>query len=383
MECTINSTCGLSDAALVAQVTRLAGQERQATAALIASLAEFDTRRLYLQAGCSSLFTYCTSVLHLSEHAAYGRIEAARATRRFPVILNQLEDGSITLTAVCLLGPVLTADNCDSLLDAVRHKSKRDVEQLVAALRPKPAVPTALRKLPSPRAAEVPQFRLDTAQALTREGAIVSEHKLPKAPSDEPAHPERTKPSSTQIRPGEVRALAPERYKLQITMSRETHDRLRRAQELMRHRVPNGDPAAIVERALALLVEHLERTKHAATKRPRRSRARSTASRHIPAAVRRAVWMRDGGRCAFVGTHGRCTERGFLEFHHVVPHARGGPAEEVNVELRCRQHNAYEAEREFGPRAGSLVRERFGTGERFEGLIDSIDRSIRCPDWKL
>jgi hypothetical protein len=86
------------------------------------------------------LFTYCTQVLHLSEHAAYGRIEAARAARRFPEILSLLADGAITLTTVTLLGPHLTAQNHRAVLDGVRHQSRREVEHLVARLRPKPDV---------------------------------------------------------------------------------------------------------------------------------------------------------------------------------------------------------------------------------------------------
>ena len=58
--------------------------------------------------GFSSLFTYCTQALHLSEHAAYSRIEAARAARRFPIILDLLADGAVNLTTICLLGPHLT-----------------------------------------------------------------------------------------------------------------------------------------------------------------------------------------------------------------------------------------------------------------------------------
>ena len=75
---------GLTDQQLVERVATLATTERNATAALVAALAEFDARRLYLGAGCSSLFTYCTRVLRLSESAAYVRIEAARLARRFP-----------------------------------------------------------------------------------------------------------------------------------------------------------------------------------------------------------------------------------------------------------------------------------------------------------
>ena len=109
--------------------------------------------------------------------------------------------------------------------------------------------------------------------------------------------------------------------------------------------MPNGDLDAIVDRALTLLVRELERTKFAETSRPRPASVSEVRSRHIPAEVRRRVWHRDGGRCAFVGVEGRCAERGFLEFHHVVPYADGGESVVENLELRCRAHNAYEAAR--------------------------------------
>jgi len=85
------------------------------------------------------------------------------------------------------------------------------------------------------------------------------------------------------------------------------------------------------------------------------------ASRHIAAAVKRAVWERDNGQCAFVGAAGRCTERGFLEYHHVVPYADGGATTAENLELRCRAHNAYESERWFGVSEEDLVREARAT----------------------
>src|SRR5207237_2536046 len=97
------------------------------------------------------------------------------------------------------------------------------------------------------------------------------------------------------------------------------HERLREAQNLMRHVVPDGDPAAIFDRALTLLLEDFHRACHAATPRPRRSSETDETSRHIPAKLKRNVWARDGGQCAFRGAHGRCTERRFLEYHHVVP----------------------------------------------------------------
>jgi predicted restriction endonuclease len=157
--------------------------------------------------------------------------------------------------------------------------------------------------------------------------------------------------------------LAPGRYKLQLTISGETYETLQRVQALLRHTFPDGDLATIVDRALTTLLDDLERRRSAAVGTPRESPRPNERSRHIPAAVRREVWRRDGGRCAFVGRSGRrCTERAFLEFHHVQPYADAGQATVANIQLRCRAHNAHEARLLFDQPAG--VREprpRFGT----------------------
>ncbi|MGQ0548284.1 MAG: hypothetical protein ACT4PY_01245, partial [Armatimonadota bacterium] len=96
---TLSTVAQLSDHDLLARVKDLAQREREATVALIVHLAELDERRLYLAEGYSSLFKYCTDVLHLSEHAAYNRIETTRAVRRFPVLLEHLAAGCVTLFA--------------------------------------------------------------------------------------------------------------------------------------------------------------------------------------------------------------------------------------------------------------------------------------------
>lgn len=82
----------LSDRDLLAEVERAVSCERKATARLVALLMEVDARKLYAGQGYASLFTYCVQVLHLSEHAAYLRIEAARVSRRFPAILDRLSE---------------------------------------------------------------------------------------------------------------------------------------------------------------------------------------------------------------------------------------------------------------------------------------------------
>ena len=140
-----------------------------------------------------------------------------------------------------------------------------------------------------------------------------------------------------------------------MTLNQETHDALERLRALMRHTIPDGDPAKILDSALRLLLQHIERTKMAATAKPRQGLSDPPVddrSRHVPAAVKRAVWNRDAGRCAFLGTLGRCQETAFLEFHHIVPFADGGLTITSNLALRCRSHNAHEARLHFDSQAG-------------------------------
>jgi len=341
------SVANLTDCQLIAETQRTTVDEHRVTAELLSLIGELDTRRLYLGEGCSSLFAYCTQVLRLSEHAAFHRIEVARAARQFPVILDLVAAGDVTLTNVALLRPHLTPGNHEALLNAARHKSKREVECQIAQLAPRPDAKPIVRRVHDTCAerAAVPALASSAVSSVTSQDPV--------------AVPVATPPRSDQ--PGARPVIAPlarERYLLRVTVSGETHAKLRRAQDLMRRCVRNGDPAAILDRALTLLVEHLERTKVARVAQPRPPTVRTPLrgqSRHIPAAVKRAVWQRDEGRCAFVGPRGRCTETGRLEFHHTVPFARGGPAETSNIALRCRAHNQFESEQLFGPWLGPWV----------------------------
>ncbi len=139
----------LSDNELLAEVAHVAGDERTATARLVATLVEVEKRQLYRDAGCSSLYTFCTEILGLSESEAYLRMEAARAARKFPVILERLGDASLTLTAVSMLAKHLTEANHAALLAEARHKSKREIQGMLARINPRADAVAILRRLPA------------------------------------------------------------------------------------------------------------------------------------------------------------------------------------------------------------------------------------------
>jgi DNA-directed RNA polymerase subunit RPC12/RpoP len=170
-----------------------------------------------------------------------------------------------------------------------------------------------------------------------------------------PGTPVGAQPATLQRGPWhDVTPLSPDRYRLQLTIGGATLEKLRLAQDMLRHAIPSGDEAAVLDRALTVLLADLARARFAATNRPGPGQAPTPGSRHIPADVKRVVWLRDLGRCAFVGTGGhRCNERAFVEFHHLRPYAVGGEATPDNIQLRCRRHNGYESRTFFSGRCAS------------------------------
>ncbi len=333
----------LSDGELIDEVGRLAQCERDDTVSLIAHLAELYRRRLHERAGYSSLFTYCVGVLRLSEAAAYDRMRAAKVVRRYPEVLGLLAVGSVNLTTVRLVAPYLTRENHQELVAAAAGKGKRAVQELLARRYPKADAASSVRKLPARRVENAPAaISFGAAATPGDSGPSRAGGSVPLTADVRPVIP----PSSPPL----VQPLSPDRYRIAFTASAALREKLEFAQDLLRHAVPSGEPAQIVERALDVLLEELVARKYAMTNHPRTSGKGSEDPACIPAGVRRAVYIRDRGRCPFVGTQGhRCRERAFLEFHHVLPRAAGGRATVENIALRCRAHNGCEVDLFCGP----------------------------------
>jgi hypothetical protein len=395
----------LSDTELVEAVARLASSERRTTASLTAHLAELGARRLHLRAGFPSLFAYCTQVLRLSEGGAYNRLVAARAARQFPAAIEELAGGRLNLATLRIIAAHLTPENQETLFALAAGKSKRKVQEALAGMFPKPDVATSIRKLPT---REVAYSELRAGEAVSRsaepapggiegasvgvrdrsDGLLAEPFGLSRKPwmgssdesgaqaaaaggsglgqergavalsgGDRVGHPAERSSQRHQV----VMPLSPDRYQFRFTGSATMRDKFRRAQDNVRHAVPNGDAAEIFDRALTALLKDLEKKKFAASDEPQPPRSSDSGSRTIPAAAKRAVTARDEARCAFIADDGRrCGTTAFLEFHHVVPFARGGPPTEGNIALRCRAHNGFEAELDFGRR--ELVPGQVGRG---------------------
>jgi hypothetical protein len=468
---------GMGNAELLSELERLVRANRSCCAKLVLHLAEVDARRLYREQAFSCLFEYCVRALRMSESEAYLRIDAARRSRQYPILIELLEAGELNLTSIRLIGPHLTQANHLQVLDRVRGKLKREVERLVAELAPQPDVAASLRRLPErsrkgrsagsialaterlalgalplaaaarvsdSSAAEASVESLAAASVSASPAARASNESLAAASvsaspaagaSVEPAYADLSGTAAIHSAPpsastplfaltpsqrAATRALSPGRFKLVLTLDQEQHDKVEQLRELLRHQVPDGDLAAIVNLAISELLEKKRQQRFAqpracrkrAAPQPRQAplsdealqssdasqpgqallrdealqssdasqpgqallsdealqrcdvpqpmaspnsgpRKRDAArSRYVPREVVRAVFVRDEGRCTFVGDNEqRCDARGFLELHHHnVTYARGGEASVENLRLMCRCHNALLAERDYGAR---------------------------------
>jgi len=345
----------ISDDELLRGLSKLLQESRRVESDLVAHIGEVEHRRLFVRYA-SSMFTYVTEALNLSEHEAYLRIGVARAARKHPMVLEMLRDGRLHLSGIARLAPLLTEANREMVLARAEGKSKREIEELVAELSPREDVPATIRKLPERKETNKPNRLGQLVPERVEQENLGVETAAPSLPAPPPARPSVVKP------------IAPARYKVAFTASAELRDKLERLRALMRSSVPDGDLATILEEAVTEKLERLESKRFGKTKAPRKSLAEtktSASSRYIPAAVKRAVHERDRGQCAYIDPDGRrCTETERLEFHHHKPFGRGGDHSVGNIQLACRAHNGYYAERDYGKEVMERYRLKRRSGSR-------------------
>jgi 5-methylcytosine-specific restriction endonuclease McrA len=313
---------GLGNDQLLAALSGLAKRAAGLLADLLAHLAELDERRLYLGLGFPSLFAYCTVSLGMCESSAGRRILAARVCRKYPLAFARVARGELNLSALCAMGPHLNVENAEELMAICSRRSRRDIEALLAARFPRPDVRASVRR---------------------------------------------------------IEALSANRFGVHFTADSEFLELLEKARALASHRLPTGDMAELIKLGLRALIRDVERERFAVGRKSRRAaktgateahppggRAAAVSlkrTRHIPAAVARAVYARDQGMCSFVSEDGRrCACRAFLELDHVRPWAAGGASDVANLRLRCRAHNQGSARESFGTPhiARAMARKRRG-----------------------
>ena len=346
--------------ALHQRLVALNSTDRIKTVVLLEALMEADRQRLYAARGYSSMYAYCQHGLKMEEGVICLRIAAARCAAQFGCILPMLREGSLSMAAVHLLRSSLTEQNHRELLAKAQHKSKRQIQQMLADDEPLADVAERVRMLPqrSEQSAPAPKTAgVETAAPSQQDNGCAVEPTAEgaQAASSSTSAKAPATTQSTAARPsGRTEPLGAKRYGVHFTATEQLHDKLLEAQALLSHTQDGSDLAGVVERALDELLKTLRKRKYAETDAPRQSKGQTSDGSPnnrlpIPAAVRRAVHERDGGRCSFVAEDGhRCDSTRLLEFHHIVPVGKGGATTLENVTLHCRAHNLFAAQIDFG-----------------------------------
>jgi hypothetical protein len=403
----------VGNAELVAGLSRLVQRSNELTAQVLAHLVELDERRLHLELGFSSLFAYCVEALGMSEGIAGRRVTAVRVCRRFPGVFDRIARGELHLCALCALAPHLNEQNAAELFEESKGKTRRQIEALLAARFPKPDVREQIRRFPAhepvpacsaaaggvKRSAEPPLPRSRAGDPLGdpqrgAEFAAIAGGEEPcltrdsEAPSVEPATDLRSRPRWRELEP-----LSADRFGVHFTADAELRELIERARALASHQLPNGDLASLMKLMVASFVKQEEKRRFGLGTRPRRASLEATSSgceantsgaleaaappggasvlpinrealtdatratspplerrsRYVAVQVRREIYARDEGQCAFVSRDGRrCGARAFIQVDHVDPFARNGASDTTNLRLLCQSHNLLYARKCFG-----------------------------------
>ncbi len=323
----------------------LLSRERSAMAEFLLALADFDRRRLWEQLGHSGLFPFLHRELGMSRAAAFYRKTAAELVQRYPEIVEPLRDGRLCLTAIAEVAKVITPENRAEVLPRFFQCSSREAKQVAAEIAPVEAPPrrevvTAIRAEPSPQ-------RMVQALELTDSETGASEAVPAAAPPPASAPPRKH---------DAVEPLTAELSRFHVTVSRRFLEKLDKARDALSHSHPGANAEAILEAGLDLLLARDAKRKglvakpRAAAPPPPGPLPRSRrGSRWIPASVKRAVWIRDQGRCQYpLESGGICGSTVRVQFDHVEPWACGGRPTVENTRLACRAHNGFAARLVFG-----------------------------------
>ena len=358
----------LSTEELDHSVKKLVRAEKRNVALVIAHIAEMSRRKGHLERGYKNLFGYCTRRLHLSEGSVALRIQVANVSRRFPQILVALAENRMSLTVAGLLAPVLTVSNVEKLLSDCAGMTKREAEEYLVALRPRPVFVPSIRKTPSR-----PSF--------------TSPPKPPAVQETRSARP-AFRPSPSILEPAR-----PELYNFRFAADRKFKEKFERLAEVLGVENPLQHMAEIMEQALDVALDKKDLKRKRARRLEReakrngeipskksrpdelfaREEVEKANSRYIPSEVRERVQERAGHQCEFRALDGtRCRSRTGLEIEHQLPFALHRSHDERFLRLHCSPHNLLSAERVFGV---AFIQEKIDASRRKRSATGRADSS--------
>ncbi len=372
----------LDDKTLLAGMRLIAGNVRAEQVRGLEHLAEIEARKAYVPEGFASLWAYCRDELKFSESVTSRWTRALKATRRFPMILESLGAGRISLCAVAMLADHLTDENWAAVVARAEGRTKIEVLEIIAALAPQPAKKDVITARHFSGRSELsssaaPALALDLTPARPAPRPVVT----PKAPEvwriafDASVATKKKLERLRELRAGkaldDVLGEALDSFLEKIDPERR-HVRRERRRERQTAPCPqkaaaapvppmstsNAPMSASTSSAVApvapvtpMSASNTPAVSPAAPKSASDSPAAVPATprrKAVPAATRDAVSARDGSRCTFVAGSGRrCASRSFIDLDHIHPVAFGGGNAPENLRALCQAHHRLETRDQF------------------------------------
>jgi hypothetical protein len=332
---------------LADRLASLLRREQGAMADFLLALAEFDRSRSWLALGYTSLFYFLHRALKLSAGAAYHRKTAAELLQRCPEVIEPLRDGRLCLSSVVELSRVMTPENAAEVLPRFFHASKQEARAVAAELAPRDVLPARVV------VTAVPPARASVSAPPSSSPAL--QLGQPLHPGEVPPVPVATTPRlAAPPAPSTVEPLTADLRRLHVTVSKRFTQKLEAARDALSHSHPGADVETILEAGLDLLLERAAKRK-GLVKRPRPAAipdagaVESANPRHVPAAVRREVFLRDEGKCQWpLADGGICGSTHRVELDHIVPVGRGGSSTASQMRTLCKFHNDLAAREVYG-----------------------------------
>ncbi len=290
----------------------VAGRYKKSEVELIDILQKLDRHKVFYTLGYNSLFKYACEALKLSDEVAYVYIKVARTARQVPALKEEIKNGTITVTKAKKISAVINKENQAHWLELAKTASKAKLEKEVALHSPNGGVQ-------------------DKMCYVNSQMEIV-EHAKVKADVA--------------------------RVQLQVGISEKLMLDLRRAQDVLSQKLRR--PATLEEMLEAVSSQYLQREDPVKIAERQKMKGKLQASVQlvpgpavlkqktapsdkrtpISAKLKHEVALNFNGRCAQENELGqRCTERRFLEIHHIVPVELGGRNELSNLKLLCAGHH--------------------------------------------
>lgn len=256
-------------------------------------LIEIDAHAYYFQLEKPDLHSYCVEILHLPTHTAYDFTNVIRTSKLVPELADAVLSGRTSISKARRVCSVITPQNAKEWIDLVCECPLRTIKKAVAIANPRAAVEESMKYV---------------------SGDILE---------------------------------------ISFAVSEEWSELLRNVKDLLSQKTSR---AVSTEEALFVLMsdfkaknDPIKKAERAKLKRERKSTladpthadvSMKSESRYRPASVENEVILRDLNQCGHVDRTGkRCTQKRWLQKHHIVEFSKGGRHSVENLETLCSGHH--------------------------------------------